>query len=64
LRYDKNNLTTPYPDLGMWICDDTENGVAVRDMGSGEKPPGYYVFRSGYKSYSYCIPVVHKHKGG
>jgi len=33
-------------DLGMWICDDTPDTM-VRDKGSGDKAPGYYVSRPG-----------------
>ena len=34
-------------DLAMWIVDDTDVDNVVRDIGSGEKPAGYYVSRPG-----------------
>jgi len=34
-------------DLAMWIVDDAEVDTVVRDIGSGEKPPGFYVSRAG-----------------
>merc|ERR1719474_1827693 len=34
-------------DLGMWLQDDAEAVSEGQDMGSGEKPPGYYVVRPG-----------------
>ena len=34
-------------DLAMWLNDDTENTAETQNMGTGEKPPGYYVIRQG-----------------
>ena len=33
-------------DLSMWLSDDTDL-TSDQDLGNGEKPPGYYVIRSG-----------------